>query len=396
MNHNPDPVFDRLADTFRRLWWLVLVVTILFGAAFLIWSEKTRVSGSADISIADTSSSLSTVLLPNDLLDRAISLNVEARFLSTDEVRESVERSIGSKIDSSVAVQGNNILAIAVTGPSTSAVDRALDAYTALFRERRKTQLLAGVDSVEASLASQRQLNESRIEQLDQEIAAVPPDQQALLSAYLLERSERQDTLTDINAQATAVDSYVAGLDEGVRVVTRPATVTLLGRAQSGTVGLVLGAIIGCALVAVTSLIERRVRSHGDVTAATTTRYLGSVTKDQQLAATDLRRLASVIGANVDSRLLIVQLAGAANSAGALMAAVQDRLPELSVTSTDFDDVSTIGIAEEHASILLLTRWGSTGRHDLVAASRYFESVHRVPLGVVVVDVPKYAIRSMR
>jgi polysaccharide biosynthesis transport protein len=153
----------------------------------------------------------------------------------------------------------SDILTFSVTNPDSTLAKRLANAYTQSYSAYR--QALYG-DSIERALADV----DKRIQQLDRAGASLEksrkPAPLGALTAYGALYSslvDRQETLESMQALQPSVASVLREADGAA--LTQPKTV------RNGTLGLLVGLVLGLGLVFLRESLETRVRTTGEVSA---------------------------------------------------------------------------------------------------------------------------------
>lgn len=268
------PEFDIMTywRILRRRFWLVLLCPLVTGAvAYLQADSQPRLfASSAEILVARTQAETLFDPLGNSLADPSRLLANQARLVQGSDVQARARQRLGfsARISASFSATDDVLVLSAVNRNPKRAAD-TVNAYVESYIDYRRE---SGVqENRVAQDEVRRQLSEIEVElkALDSALAAAPAARRESLEAeqgvqrdrLISQRAGLQTQMTQLQA-AVNVNRGGAELLAPAVVPTRPFEPQ---PRRSGSLGLVVGAMVGLALALGSDLLDDRIRTRADI-----------------------------------------------------------------------------------------------------------------------------------
>lgn len=367
----PDPLFGRYRLALGRSWKWILGASLVIGLVAALLLGKSSATAVARVGIDQTVVGL---LEPVDLDENLADV---PELSELRDLAASYDEPDGVTVLTDLSSSGLTVSVVAETADEAQTIATSLvEQMNARTVERRQ----AFVASLRATISSDQQLLESRLEEIDEGIAGLPADT-AVSDAVLNNRQSVADDLNLASRRLAALDLY----DENDRttIVAFDQVRTSNGRMLWFVAGTLLAAAIGSAWVIVRAHGDRRVWSRRDVAAlrlAPVLPLLPTSGDEVEVAAASIRRAAG------DRDALLIPV----GAADAVVRQLAEVLPDAVATEPGRLHVS---MDDGGHRAILVGAIGATRLDDLVRTAEYVESLGGEVTSVVIGGVSERELR---
>jgi capsular exopolysaccharide synthesis family protein len=253
-------MFDRLSGerdgtwllaALRRRWWVIVLVAAISAAAAHVLSGQQQKKYSATSALLFQSTALDQELLAKQIITnvdpaRQAATNQSLVELSSVSKLVASQLHIPSSLVSSEVSFGSDatsdVLPITVTDPSPTLATAIANSYAQQYIQFRKTAAEAQLTTSEALITAK--------------LAALPPSQQ---------NTQVGQALTTDRNELDLLKSSQTGDAQVVETAAVPNSPSFPNTSRDTTLGLLLGLLLGCALVTVLDRRDRRIKTPAEV-----------------------------------------------------------------------------------------------------------------------------------
>lgn len=381
----------RYAAALRRRIRLIVAVAAVGALVGLAVGVTSPMTMSGSLEAIDRSAELDAAGVDPDNIDvRPVMARIAAR-LNSDGFESRLDDDDTRVTAIAVVTGGSGSVAVAVSGASDEAVDQAsglvVNEASAMYADEM-SDLIGGIG---ATFERSAQTAQSRLEVVEEQVAAAGPDQTTLTEGLLVQAEELRTEQAENLDQAAALERYEANLVGDLVLVGASTPVRSRSPLTMAIAGGLAGLVLAAGAVALRTAFDRRIRSRRDLDRLGLANLAGAVSADVTDSELDVLAgvLRQVAGRFESDLIQLVPVSGATQER--LAAELTTRLDGTSVEARrplDEDALATMSSAGTALNVLTVA-WGRDDRDEVALASNRLAAASDIPIAVVLVGVPK-------